>query len=280
MLFSPQSYFTKSWVNQAVPDMTSVPGGAIALSATPLTLSAWTQISASVPFDVWAIEVSTYNVATGGSNSATLYDFGIGAASSETVLIEGLSASGASNDVCQFGGASTTVPIRIAEGERLTIRARSARASVTFRYVVTLYGAPTHPEAVFSGTIADGYGLDLANARGTTVTPGANDTWGSYAQIVASTTRHHRAMLFEVLPPYSTDMVQQGYAIQFAVGATDAEQQLGPSFMGVANTAEGWGRWPRNTYYMIDLPIGSRLSARASSSGTAVDLSVIAWGIS
>lgn len=110
-----------------------VTGGTYGTSVTPqqTTYSAtWTQLSSSCPIDARAICVQTNsgtNTAPGGAGIQ--YELGVGAASSEVVVLNRVSFQQAANADVAGPGFSFWLPCQIAAGQRVALRAETNAAT-------------------------------------------------------------------------------------------------------------------------------------------------------
>lgn len=170
---------------------TSSAGTTITASASTNTKGSWTTLIADTGARSLGIQIAIDNTAVSNTNSSSLLDIGIGAASSETVLIPDLAAGYALNENVSNTFVSYYFPIFIPAGVRLSARAQSVTASKAVTVRIHVFQRPSGLGWVGSRVTA--YGVTSASSRGTLCTHGTN-TYGTAAQLDASTANPIRYM--------------------------------------------------------------------------------------
>lgn len=89
------------------------------------------------------------------------------------------------------GGVWYEFPIYIKNGTSIGARCQSETASSTVRIVVAVTGRPSRPTIVEAGTKVVAYGVTAASTEGTSVTPGASGSMGSYSASLGTTSKDH-----------------------------------------------------------------------------------------
>lgn len=244
---------------------TSVPPTIITANATPGSDGAWTQLVASTAHDVDTI-LLVVTAGTGASNTvtSTLVEFAVGAAASEVVHVPAISL-GAGHNV------SMAIPCpRIAAGSRVSARIyRSAVASETIGIVVSLRQSgdfSTVPTTIQS------LGIDLANARGTTIaTAGSINTFSDWTELEDVTTIDIKRITPCISGPPTTAFAAATGYVQIGVGAAAAEVVV--ATIGFeTNASEQLFVWGNALPFAADIAAGARIAARyqCSSTSTAV----------
>ena len=152
-------------------------GTTVIAGSSASTKGSFTEIVASTPFDAEGILVHIFDP----FSDAHVWDIAVGEAS-EQVIISDLMSYG------NYGGRHPWFfPLFIPEGTRITARVQSAPQA--FRQsdcAVTLFEAPPFlPSSPLS--VATGYGVELANSRGTLIDPGGlANTKGAWVELSAS----------------------------------------------------------------------------------------------
>jgi hypothetical protein len=102
------------------------------------TKCAWQQMTAATSHDIKALQVAHthFNSAVAAS---TLYDIGIGAASSETVLIPNL-VEVVDSGMQSLTNYSACIPCAIPQGTRVAFRQQSSAVSVSYFFIIAIYG--------------------------------------------------------------------------------------------------------------------------------------------
>lgn len=245
MLWSPTKGCTLTEMGEA-----SVTTGAAATSkGTPA------QLIASTARDTHMLVVTIFGYAAAATTSSLAVDILLGGAT-ESVFIPNLLGGGA-------GVKSWYFPVYIPSGTRIAAQAAGARTSTAFTTQVRCINYPGG--APFQvGSVVTTYGIGTL-PNGTTITPGASGAEGNYAQITASTTMDH----FAIMPSFQlgTDTTTNLRYIEVDIGVGDATEDVISAdwvFHTTGNEEMGGSVWPHFCRY----PSGTRLALRASNSGT------------
>lgn len=247
----------------------------VTASATPHSPGSWVEVDASLSADAGGVVIIPQGtIASTGADGSTLLEIGTGSGGAETVWATlGVGYRGATGGFTA-GGPFHIVPGFIASGTRVAVRARSAVASQTVNpFVLFLpadktidFGAPTTFQA------------NTGTSRGLTLTaPGSLNTKGGWTELVASTAQDFNALCVCPQGAAGTGMVTSGVLVDIGIGASTAETVLIGDLYGLGNTSEFY-TWRTPMTYGVDIPAGSRLSARyqRAGAGNAVDLIVVA----
>jgi len=223
----------------------------------------WVQLTASSPIDVCWIDVSLFP--TNNSSTRVAWQIGVGAAGSEKVIIDSM-VDGSNTGSSDAGFYS--FPISIPAGTRIAVRSAGSAAADAGNFCnVRLYDGDFFQEGAAG---VDALGFVAASTTGTTVTAGTpTGTKGSYAQIVASTSRDYFGFFLANLNASSTtDKV----LFDIAIGAAGSEQIIVPN-LGLHPGGAG-SRFTLAGPFFIPVPAGSRIAMRADSgvlAGTTSD---------
>lgn len=280
----PPAVFTAYTSNITNPGPTT-PGTLVTAGGSANTKNTtYAQLIASTSFDAYFVQVNiSNNNATNNANQGMLVDIAIGAASSETVIIPNLNASGAGNRTISTGlsaqgGQKYNFPLYIPSGSRISATAAGATASDTCYVIIRLWGDPTRP--VWAGHQVTDYGTVSASSRGTLVAAGLSAAEGSWTEIVASTGTH--CYYLAAGTGYGADASNQASSNFLDVGvgaATETELQALSNMPFYGDSSERHGGDPMGAY--VDIPSGTRLVARCSSQqASAQSYDVILYGVS
>lgn len=146
------------------------------------------EIVASTTYDVGMIHLrSGSSISTTATRTDTVVELMAGAASSEQTIVGPIPWGGRQT------GTRLLLPIFIPAGTRLSIRVRSRRQSVALLWTLDTYPAGNRDNVGYPQKwVAYGLVDDASTAaRGTIVVPGSSNAWGSWTQVVASTTHAH-----------------------------------------------------------------------------------------
>lgn len=237
-------------------------------SATPHTWGSWVEIDPSLSGDIDQIRlVLTAATSANATDTSTLLQIGTGGSGAETAWATvGVGYAQA--------GRAITIPGRIASGTRVAVRCQSAAAS---KSVAAVYTFHKPKELTFSGAPIT-WGADTATSRGITLTaPGSTNTKGAWTTISASTSAAITALAVTAQAAGGTALNSDGgVLIDLAVGASSSEVVV-ISDLFLLSSASEWYTVLTSMTYGIDIPAGSRVSARyaRSSTGNTVDLIVV-----
>jgi hypothetical protein len=203
---------------KTVQRTTTVPtvGGGYTTPGTAHTWGTPTQLVASTPADTVGIcyKVNTSTSAS-GARADTLVELMIGGSGSETSLVGPIACAG------RNGGVVYTLPLFIPAGSRISVRFKSNRVSTAFNSWIDLAHGPNR-DGVGLPQRWVSYGLvnDASNSRGTIITPGSSNAWGSWTSLTASTTYAHDLWVPIVDRGTSSSTTTTTYRTQWAVAST------------------------------------------------------------
>ena len=126
-------------------------------------------------------------------------------------------------------------------------------------------GSPAYPV----GTKVTTYGIGTVPA-GTAVTAGLSGAEGSWTQITGSTSEDHIAIVPSWHCETDTTMTNQMLSLDIGFGAATEEEIGGPYIWSVDQNEAMAGPF-NNIPVFQDIPSGTRLSVRASTSAAAND---------
>lgn len=248
------------------------------------TWTANTVVISSTPFDSYGLSMTIQPLFFSGTNqnrvAIEVYE---GAVSSEIKLIDTFTA-GEGSDQYEFSLSNNHAyfPIFIAAGKRLTFRVKmDARGASAYTDMYMHFYRNKPMQAGWLGNRVTTYGYSDATVRGVEVTPNATaNTWGSWTEITASTTRYHKAFLVNNFPPTLKSVTDNtGYSYQIGIGGAGSEHAISPiqrSAYGSFNSLTA-----RQIPIYRDIPAGSRLSCRVRASrASSPAFSVLIQGIS
>lgn len=270
MLWTPQKggllcQHNLSSVGDTTPGTTVTTGGAAGTKGTPA------EIFSSTSFDSYLMRILVCNYGLSATATQAMLDILIGT-STEEVLIPNLLV-GASRGVNVAAaipsgmGKTFSFPIYVPAGSRIAAQAAGARTSTAMEVVIWLYGGHGMPPFRVAQKVVS-YPTSPSVPQGQAITPGASGAEGSWTEIVASTSEDH----FGVLPTFQsetdTTMQDRAYSLDVAIGASTAEEEISSGWLFASGTGEFMdGPYP-DFPALVEIPSGTRLSARASNSGT------------
>lgn len=229
------------------------------------TKGAWTQLSASLPFDVCGILINHQD--TGGSvNGAQLYDLGIGASGSEWPVIENIynqnydvsSSDGLGNFGAKYWPVSLRAGARLSARQQLnSLSAKSAQLSVSL-FAASLAG-PAGSRVIAMGAVT-------ASTSGTVVGPASSTAWGSWVELVAACPVDVVAIMPYVFSQQGATADYVYTATDIAIGAAGAEYPIVERLLTAMDDNNNKANCGTNIalcgWLPCAIPAGARVSAR------------------
>lgn len=157
-----------------------------ASASTAHTLGSYAEVTASTPYDAWGVTVTISNIGTAAStNTRSLVNIAVGAASSEVVIIPNLicGQAGAWNSA-SIGPVIYHFPILVLAGSRIAANFQSLALSDTASVNVWLH--QHRIPGKWYGQRVTAYGISTAASNGTSHTHG-NNAYATTTQLTAST---------------------------------------------------------------------------------------------
>lgn len=250
-------------------------GVTVTASATQHTKGAWSELIASASGEATMLILYVSGTSTSTAATSTLLDIGIGAASSETVIISDLAIGYAidrANNVRLY-----SIPLLIPAGSRVAARIQSQVVSKTAVLGADLIGGgPFESNGVPHAV--DTYGANTAQSAGVSVAANATaNVFGAWTQITASTARQHSGLFVGVQMAGSTSTFNRDYLAEVGIGGSGSEQPITRSLCLTSSSNEeikAFGQpfvWPMG----LDIPAGSRLSMRiTATANTTLDFTL------
>jgi hypothetical protein len=251
--------------------------------ATANTWTANTVLISSTPFDSYGVSLSVQHLFNLGTNfNRAAFEVYEGASGSEVKLIDTFTVKNHDDYEYSLPNNHIYYPIFLAAGKRITFRAKfDVRTTGSYAEMYMHFYRNKPMQTGWLGNKVTTYGYTEATTKGVDVTPNATaNTWGSWTQITASTTRYHKAIIPMFFPVSNkTASTDRGYSYQIGIGGSGSESIISPILR------QGCGPFvdynPRLQPIYKDIPEGSRISVRCkSSTSSATPCSVIFQGIS
>jgi hypothetical protein len=238
------------------------------------TLGSWALVDASLSADADGVHVGlTASTFTAGTNTSTILEIGTGAGGAETTWAKVLVGNRQAQNT-KMDASSIYVPGFLAAGTRVSVRAQSVTAS---RVVSAIYSFL--PATKTRGHVAtpESMGFVTGSSIGTTLATAAVDTKAAWTLIDASTAAEYNSLLVCADLATDTAVGAGGNLVDIGIGAGGAETVLIPDIYIEQNASEYLQIRSPNTYG-INIPAGSRLSARWSRNATTQSLSIALVG--
>jgi hypothetical protein len=237
----------------------------------------WVELTAATTSEISWIEVTLSDNSAGGR---WLVDIGVGAASSEQVLIPNLHYDHGGGSQ---GYVTYSFPIAIPRGTRVAARAQTSITSATNSIKINIIGVSS--SFLFSsplGLVQD-MGTVTATSGATSVDPGGTaDTKGAWVELISATTRGMSWLSVSLGHDLVLITASLRWLVDIGVGSAGNEYVVMPNMFCNMNSGNDVFMG-RGHSLPIHIPAGSRISARAQcSANTATSrlISVAVYGVS
>lgn len=252
------------------------PAAAQGTTVTPAVGSkgSWAQAIASLTDDCYGLMINISGNNTSGASRNTVVDIGIGAASSEVVLIPNLIGGNAQGFTATGSGLWYYFPIFIPSGTRVAIRAQST-VTTTFSVYIQAYERPLNPAMVKAASYVQAVGVSVPT--GTSVTSGTNSD-GSWTLLGTVSRKCWFWQIGAEIPSSNITHSSVTYALDLAVGDGTNFDILLQNQIFVTTSAEVATMPPIFAGCELAVPAGASIYARGQCSGTAQALNIAAYG--
>jgi hypothetical protein len=280
MLHTPQNTF-----KGIITNMTGRPSATWGTQLTPAQNSfpAYAEILPNTAYDCYGIEILLHSSAYTGEARDTLVTLGFDHAGATTYTDNTISNLIATNcGTPLFGGVRYYFPLFIPAGTAIAAKASTANATVRTVYVgVKLYGQPTHPELVRSGSYVDTFGAVTAASDGTTITSGTSSE-GGWTEVTAGNTTKPYWFWQVGWGANDSSLTAVMYAMDVAYGTAGAEEVVLTDILHLSSgTAEQVVQPLANLFGCVgEVDAGKRIYVRMQCHGTAdSNLSTIVYAM-
>lgn len=249
-------------------DYESISAVTITGDGTAHTKGGWTQLVATAPFDVMGFTIGTDRTDVSNTNTAILLDIGIGASSSEIVLVADILAGGSCLALKTTRAAGPAYfPVYIASGTRISARLQGAVTTETADVTLMLYGGGSWQQQSFQA-------VDTLGANGATST-GVSLASSGIQEVIASTAEDYKALgaIYDVNGDDSTATANE--ILNWFVGAGGSEIALmeGQQVSSYAGELTQFLIPPQGFHPIeLNIPAGSRLAAEAKGGSNTIGI--------
>ena len=224
--------------------------------------TSFTQLIASTAFHATGILVMLDDCA---ATIDYLIDIAVGASSSEVVILSNLLASGGTGSLVY--GMHYFFPVNIPAGTRISARIQASTGSSVIRISGLLFsGGMLAPETL---AIVTPYGPATADSGAVSIDPGgsANTKPATFTTIAASTSFHTQFLSFAIGNQLNATRSSQSWLMDIAIGAAGSEVVILPNIALNCSTSPDIVVPQSINMLPVNIPAGTRLSARAQSDG-------------
>jgi len=222
----------------------------------------WTEIESSLPYSINLIKVVPY---VGYNQQAILIDIAIGAASSETVILENLTYSAGYNylyaNVAQY-----IFPVSLPAGTRISGRYQANSLATSNFCHLDFLGYHTVNMPSFAGVKT--YGAVTATSTGTNIDPGGTaGTFGSWVEFSAATDRTLKGVILG-FPYWNNDYSSTSYSweVQIGIGSSGSEVAVSGGIRCEVRPSSCVPKHQVTNFIPVIIPKGSRLCLRSKCS--------------
>lgn len=238
--------------------------GAVANVSTN-TVGDWVEIEASLSENAAGLTFLTENTMQASTtDNSIILDIGIGSSGNEVVWASFTIGYRESRSMW-------VVPGFIPTGSRVAIRIQAAVSlkAISANYFRFIKARSDEIDAPTS------YGLNRSTSKGTLMAaPGATNTKGDWTEIVAATDAEHN-VVGVYIQGGDAALALQRVLVDIGIGAEDEETVLVSNIYMFMDTNESLRAYHPQVFG-VNIPVGSRLSARMqSSSSDVVDVSLV-----
>jgi len=257
-------------------------GGTITANATANTKAAtWNQLIAATSFDTVGVMIM-FDDCT--ANIDYLVDIAVGGSGAEIVIIDNILVSAGATGSLTYGG-HYYFPLRIPKGTRVSARCQSGATGSNVVRICALFIGGNMMASAARGKVTT-YGANTTTSGGVSIDPGATaNTKPAFpaTQIVAATTYAMVEMLIVLGNQRNLARSSASWLLDICIGASGSEQILFPNIALNSSTSPDTliplviGPLP------VDIPAGTRLSARAQCTDNVVGtrtFDLVIYGVS
>lgn len=263
---------------------TSAGGLSLTSGATANTVGSYVELVTSTPRNsTWALVViQDSGTATGGQTSSV--NIATGASGSEVVQIANLVIQRDSLSSLPGDCANYFFPWVLPAGTRIAANCQDSAGAVPLSVSIMLFDDAM--ASIIGGGAIDTIGFSTGTTLGTTIDPGTTTfTKGAYSQLSSSLTYDLAGFFLGFDGQGGTGSSQARWTLDIATGSSGNEVVLLPDFQLYSRAISTSSKpiYPPNTpYFPIQIPAGTRVSARAQcnvSTSTTRKFGVTLYGV-
>jgi hypothetical protein len=215
------------------------------------------------------IDIGTNGTSNAGYGGTV--NIGVGAAGSEVPIIKDLVVYAPGNG---YWGSNWVAPVSVPAGTRISAAVNGNAGADTYYVDVALY------DGYFSSIECSGLdSMGATGGHGTLITAGAAATKGSYSQLVASTPRDYFAIAISAATKSNTGLPADRWLFDVAIGGAGSEIIIVPDMFLSTSAVSFQGSAPFMSFLPIEIPAGTRVSARVSSALGGSLIGFIVYGL-
>lgn len=242
-------------------DLTTSLGTVVAPNATAHTKGAWVELIASTNFDYESFQIVIRKV----SGVDYLVDLGIGSSGNEEVIVSNFPVM--PNVNTQQMMTQYDFPVNIPTGSRIAVRCQASFASAGTLNITGQGLSGSFNRSTGLSKVVD-YGTNISTTNLTPVDAGAvANTKGSWIEIVAATSKDSKGIFLCTGTNSNFSLSTAGFFIDIGIGAAASEQIIVPNAHILTHSTLD-ASIPNVRYYPMQIPDGTRITARMQSSTT------------
>lgn len=168
-------------------------------------------------------------------------------------------------------------PIFIPAGTSLGAQGRTEHSVARdVRVSVWAFGEPSRPEMWWCGQGVESLGASPSTSKGTTVSPGASGSWGSWTSIGSPTSHRYGALLL-ALNGSDSNALSRSYYWQPGYGSTPLSGW--PTNIIIGGAAEQFAYVRPGGPAFCDIAVGTQLQVRGICNSTTEDWDLMLYGV-
>lgn len=168
-------------------------------------------------------------------------------------------------------------PIYIRAGTSLGGRARTSHTVArAIRVSVWAFGEPSRPDMWWCGQGVESLGASPSTSKGTTVSPGASGSWGSWTSIGSPTSHRYGSLLLALNGSDSSSLDRSYY---FQPGYSSVMVPGWPTNIIVGGAAEQFAYLRPNGPFLCDIPASTQMQVRGMGNNTAENWNLMLYGV-
>ena len=253
-------------------DLSNSRGVLIVTNSAIHTKGVYTELVASSSADAVGI---FFQGSIGNGNSKYMIDLAIGSAGSEVIIANNLVFYATQKNIAIH---DYFIPLAIPSGTRIAARVQNSDAGTDNFWVCA---SLLLEDDSIGLTICDTWGAVEASTTGARITPSTTaEVKGSWGEVISSTPNGVTIISLAQLQ-FNINLLNQSSVFDIGIGPAGSEQVIIHNIPFESNSSSDWinGGVP---FFPIDIPKGSRISARTQTTSSSVpagsDFDLIIYG--
>lgn len=235
----------------------------------------WVEVVSSLPYAIQGMFVGFEN---SGTSSIAIFDIGIGASSSEVVVVPDILFGGARRN--DDTAHTVYIPLALNEGTRVAHRMQSVGIT-TDVYSLTYQWVAAGPHSAGFSSFESIGTTTSSDTTGVTITTNstANTKSTPWDELSSSVANNLCGIIVCIGLDYTLTANSEGILVDIGIGASSSEVVIVPDLFFQTDAFTDFVVPAFIGPIMVDIPVGSRLSARAQSGNGSFAFDLALLGI-